>query len=164
MGMQSAAFNTATTEGESTVTKLVPYLCCKDAVKAIDFYTRAFGATESLRLAETGGRIAHAEVRIGDEVLMLSDEYPEMDVRAPNSLGGTPITLTLEVPDVDDVVKRAVTLGATLEQPVKDQFYGDRSGTLRDPCGHRWMIRTRREKLSEQEVKRRYAELMQQHA
>jgi uncharacterized glyoxalase superfamily protein PhnB len=146
------------------VTKLVPYLCCKDAVKAIDFYTRAFGATESLRLAEPGGRIAHAEARIGDDLLMLSDEYPEMDVRAPNSLGGTPVSLTLEVPDVDAVVKRAVTLGATIEQPVKDQFYGDRSGTIRDPAGHRWMIRTPKEKLSEQEVKRRYAELMKQQA
>jgi uncharacterized glyoxalase superfamily protein PhnB len=139
--------------------KLIPYLCCKDAVKAIDFYTRAFGATEALRLAEPTGRIAHAEVKIGDDLLMLSDEYPEMSVKGPTALGGTPVTLTLEVGDVDGVVKRALGLGATLEQPVKDQFYGDRSGTIRDPFGHRWMIRTPKEQLSEQELKRRFAEL-----
>lgn len=144
--------------------KLIPYLACKDAVKAIDFYTRAFGATETVRLAEPGGRIGHAEVKIGDDALMLSDEYPEMNVRGPTSLGGTAVTLTLEVPDVDDVVRRALSLGATLEQAVKDQFYGDRSGTICDPFGHRWMIRTPREKLSEQELKRRYAELMKQQA
>lgn len=144
--------------------KLIPYLCCKDAVKAIDFYTRAFGATEVVRLAEPAGRIGHAEIKIADDVLMLSDEYPEMGVKGPSSLGGTAVTLTLEVPDADAVVKRALSLGATLEQPVKDQFYGDRSGTVRDPFGHRWMIRTPREKLSEPELKRRYAELLKQHA
>jgi PhnB protein len=140
--------------------KLIPYLCCKDATKAIDFYTRAFGATETLRLAEPTGRIGHAEVKIGDEHLMLSDEYPEMGVKGPSTLGGTPVTLTLEVSDADATVTRAVSLGATIEQPVKDQFYGDRSGTLRDPFGHRWMIRTRKEELSEPELKRRYAELL----
>jgi uncharacterized glyoxalase superfamily protein PhnB len=145
--------------------KLVPYLCCKDAAKAIDFYARAFGGTEVVRLAEPGGRIGHAEVKIGDELLMLSDEYPEMDVKSPTSFGGTPVSLTLEVDDADAVVKRAVSLGATIEQPVKDQFYGDRSGTIRDPSGHRWMIRTPQgEKLSEPELKRRYAELMKQQA
>jgi PhnB protein len=144
--------------------KLVPYLSCKDAAKAIDFYTRAFGATEVVRLAEPGGRIGHAEVKIGDEGLMLSDEFPEMDVKSPTSLGGTPVSLTLEVGDADAVVKRAVSHGATIEQPVKDQFYGDRSGTIRDPSGHRWIIRTPREKVSEPELKRRYAELLNKDA
>ncbi len=144
--------------------KLVPYLCCKDAAKAIDFYARAFGGTELVRLPEPGGRIAHAEIKIGDDVLMLSDEYPEMAVKSPTSFGGTPVSLSLVVDDADAVVKRAVGLGATLEQPVKDQFYGDRSGTIRDPSGHRWMIRTPKEKLSEPELKRRFAELMKQQA
>ena len=144
--------------------KLVPYLCCKDAAKAIDFYARAFGGTELVRLPEPGGRIAHAEIKIGDDVLMLSDEYPEMAVKSPTSFGGTPVSLSLVVDDADAVVKRAVGLGATLEQAVKDQFYGDRSGTIRDPSGHRWMIRTPKEKLSEPELKRRFAELMKQQA
>jgi len=142
------------------MSKLIPYLCCKDATQAIDFYTRAFHGTETVRLAEPTGRIGHAEVRIGDERILLSDEYPEMGVKGPTTFGGTPVTLTLEVDDADAVVARAIANGAALEQPVKDQFYGDRSGTIRDPFGHRWMIRTPKERLSEPELKRRYAELL----
>jgi len=142
------------------VPRATPYLCCKDAARAIEFYKQAFGATEAMRLSEPGGRIGHAEIRIGDAPIMLSDEYPEMDVRSPQSLGGSPVLIHLYVDDVDALASRAVAAGAKLLRPVADQFYGDRSGTLTDPFGHRWMIATRKEDVSAAEMQKRYDALM----
>ena len=142
------------------VPRATPYLCCKDAARAIEFYKKAFGATEAIRLSEPGGRIRHAEIRIGNAPIMLSDEYPEMDVRSPQSLGGSPVLIHLYVDDVDALASRAVAAGAKLLRPVADQFYGDRSGTLTDPFWHRWMIATRKEDVSAAEMQKRYDALM----
>jgi len=142
------------------VPRATPYLCCKDAARAIEFYKKAFGATEAIRLSEPGGRIGHAEIRIGDAPIMLSDEYPEMDVRSPESLGGSPVLIHLYVDDVDALTSQAVAAGAKLLRPVADQFYGDRSGALTDPFGHRWMIATRKEDASAAEMQKRYDALM----
>jgi PhnB protein len=142
--------------------RATPYLCCKDAARAIEFYKKAFGAVETMRLAEPSGRIGHAEIKIGDAPIMLSDEYPEMDVRSPLSFGGSPVMIHLYVADVDALAKQAVAAGATLVRPLEDQFYGDRSGTLADPFGHRWMIATHKEDVSPEEMGKRYAALMKQ--
>ena len=140
----------------------IPYLCCRGAARALDFYAAAFGAVETMRLAEPSGRIGHAEITIEGARVMLSDEYPEMDVRSPQTIGGSPVMIHLYVSDVDAVAARAVAAGATLERPVADQFYGDRSGQLRDPFGHRWSIATRKEELSAEEITRRYRQLTTQ--
>jgi PhnB protein len=140
----------------------VPYLCCKDAARAIEFYKQAFGATEVMRLAEPGGRIGHAEIKIGTALIMLADEYPEMDVRSPQSLGGSPVTIHLYVDDVDALAQRAVAAGAKLRRPVADQFYGDRSGRLSDPFGHVWILATHIEDVAPAEMQNRYQALMKQ--
>src|SRR5436305_9993552 len=114
-------------EGYHTAT---PYLVMKDAAKAIEFYKKAFGATEIMRFPGPGGKIGHAEIRIGDSPIMLADEHPEMDAQGPRSLGGSPVGIMLYVEDVDAVVQQAVAAGAKVDRPVKDQFYGDRSGGL----------------------------------
>jgi PhnB protein len=137
-----------------------PYLCCRDAQKALAFYKEAFGAVETMCLAEPSGRIGHAEFKIGDAVFMLSDEYPEMGVRSPQALGGSPVTMHLYLDDVDAFARRAVAAGATLTRPVSDQFYGDRSGNLEDPFGHRWMIATHIEDVPAEEMDRRYRAMM----
>ena len=134
-------------EGYHSVT---PYLIIKDAAKAIDFYKRAFGATELMRMPTPEGRIGHAEIRIGDSAIMLADEYPEMGHRSPQSLGGTGVSLMVYVERVDETFK-----GATEVQPLKDQFYGDRSGTLQDPFGHVWTIATHVEDIEPAEMQRR---------
>ena len=139
---------------------LTPYLCCKDAAKAIAFYQAAFGAKETMRLAEPNGRIGHAEVEIAGEKLMLSDEYPDHGVRSPIAIGGTPVNLHLYVPDADATVARAVAAGAKVIRPLADQFYGDRAGTIQDPFGHVWFVATRKEELTAAEVQRRYDEIM----
>ena len=143
---------------------VTPYLCCRDAARAIEFYKQAFGATEMMRLAEPSGRIGHADLRIGAAAIMLADEYPEMGVKSPQAFGGSPVAIHLYVADVDAVAKRAVAAGAKLVRPVEDQFYGDRSGTLEDPFGHRWFIATHKEDLSAEEVQKRYDAMMQQGA
>jgi PhnB protein len=140
--------------------QLTPYLCIDGAAQAIDFYGKVFGAKERMRMPAPGGKVGHAELQIGDSVVMLSDEYPEMDVRGPKSIGGTPTTLSLYVDDVDAVVARAVAQGAKLLRPVKDEFYGDRSGQIEDPFGHRWSIATHIEDVSPEEMQRRAAEVM----
>jgi PhnB protein len=132
-----------------------PYLCVKGAAKAIDFYVRAFGAKEHMRMPQPDGRIGHAEIRIGAAPIMLADESPEMDFRSPQSLGGSPVNILVYVEDVDGVVKRAVLAGATLTRPVTDQFYGDRLGVLKDPFGHSWSFASRIEDLSPEEIMRR---------
>ena len=139
---------------------IAPYLCCKDAARAIDFYKKAFGATEEMRFAEPSGRIGHAQLRIGDAMFMLSDEYPEMDVQSPQSLGGSAVGIHIYVDDVDALAKQAVAAGAELMRPVADQFYGDRSAILKDPFGHRWFFATRKEELSNEELQKRYADLI----
>lgn len=140
--------------------QLTPYLCVDRAADAIAFYTDVFGATERMRMPAPDGKIGHAELQIGDSVIMLSDEFPEMNVRAPRSIGGTPTTLSLYVEDVDRVVQRAVDRGATLLRPVENQFYGDRSGQIEDPFGHRWGIATHVEDVSPDEMQRRAQQAM----
>jgi PhnB protein len=130
------------------------YLIVDDAAAAIEFYRRAFGASEIMRFAH-GDKIGHAEIRIGDSPIMLADEYPDMGARSPKSLGGCPVSIMLYVDDVDDFVARAVAAGATLQQPVEDKFYGDRSGSLEDPFGHVWHISTHQEDMTIEEMHKR---------
>jgi PhnB protein len=136
-------------EGYHSIT---PYLIIKGASAAIDFYKKAFGATELFRMPDPSGKgIAHAEIKIGDSPIMLADEQPQM-YRSPQALGGTPVSLMLYVDDVDSVFPRAVAAGAQVVKPVQDQFYGDRSGTLHDPFGHLWTIATHKKDVSPEEM------------
>ena len=137
-----------------------PYLCCKGAAAAIEFYKKAFGATELMRLASPGGKIGHAEIKIGDSPIMLADEFPEMGYRGPRALGGSPVSIMLYVDDVDALFNQAVGAGATVKRPVKDEFYGDRSGSLEDPFGHVWTIATHKEDVSPEEIEKRFAAVM----
>ncbi|HPA79488.1 MAG TPA: VOC family protein [Thermoanaerobaculales bacterium] len=139
-------------DGHHTVT---PYLAVKKGVEALEFYKKAFGASETFRFVMPDGRLGHAEFRIGDSVVMLSDEFPEFGGTAPDTLGGTPVTIHLYVEDVDAFVKRAVAAGASARRPVEDQFYGDRSGQLEDPFGHLWWVATHKEDVSPEELDRR---------
>ena len=134
-----------------------PYLCCKGAAEAIDFYKRAFGATEVCRLEAGPGMIAHAEIRIGEAVLMLADEYPQMGFRSPKTIGGSPVLIYIYVNDVDGLVNRAAAAGATVKRPPKDEFYGDRSATVEDPFGHVWGFATRIEDLTIEQIRERAA-------
>lgn len=143
------------------IKELYAYLHVRDAARAIDFYTRAFGAKELFRLAEPGGRLGHAELDFGGTTVMLSDEYPEMDIRGPQPGQPTSVTIHLHVDDADAVLKQAIAAGATLERAAEDHFYGERSGTVRDPFGHRWLIGHSIEKVEPEEMQRRYTELMQ---
>ena len=137
---------------------ITPYLTVKNAAAAIDFYTEAFGARELYRLG-TNGVIGHAELMIGQAQIMLSDEFPEMDVLSPESRGGSPVCLHLYVEDVDAFVGKAVAAGAKVVRPVEDQFYGDRGGKLLDPFGHVWWFATHIEDVSPEEMQRRAAAL-----
>jgi PhnB protein len=139
-------------DGYTTAT---PYLIIKGASEAIDFYKRAFGATEILRIADPQGRVGHAEIKIGGSVIMLADEHPSMGYRGPRSLGGSSVSILLYLEDVDRVFERAVEGGARALRPVTDQFYGDRSGTLEDPFGHVWTVATHVEDVPPEEMKRR---------
>jgi len=136
-----------------------PYLIVNGAARAIDFYRQAFGAIEEVRMDEPGGKVGHAEIKIGDSRIMLADEHPEMDARSPQAIGGTPVSLLLYVPDCDAVLAKALSLGAKMLKPVQDQFYGDRSGTLADPFGHQWTIATHKEDVSPEEMQKRIAAL-----
>ncbi len=139
--------------------QVAPYLCVDGAAEAIDFYSSVFGATERTRMAAPEGKIGHAELQIGDSVIMLSDEFPEMDHRGPRAVGGTPVTLSIYVDDVDAVFAKALTEGARELRPVEDQFYGDRSGQFEDPFGHRWSVASHVEDVSPEEMGRRAAEV-----
>lgn len=141
-------------DGYHTIT---PYLSLKGAAAAIDFYKKAFGATEVMRMAQPDGRIGHAELQVGDSRVMLADEAPDMDFRSPQAIGATPVHLHMYVTDVDAVVSQAVGAGARVLRPVQDQFYGDRSGTVADPYGHVWHVSTHKEDLSMEEIGRRAA-------
>lgn len=134
---------------------VTPYLCCKGAAHALDFYAKVFGAAELTRWTDPSGKIGHAEIVIGNSTIMLADEAPELDVRSPQSLGGTPVSLHLYVADVDAVARAAVDSGAVLLRPVADQAYGDRNCKLADPFGHVWMVSTRKEEVGEEELKKR---------
>ncbi len=140
--------------------ELFAYLHVNDAGKAIDFYRRAFGATETFRLTEPGGRIGHVELDFGGTTLMLSDEFPEYGIRGPKAIGATAVTLHLHVDDADATIRRAVAEGAELEREPEDAFYGERSGVVRDPFGHRWNIGHSIEEVDPEEMQRRYNELM----
>jgi len=139
------------------------YLIVRGAARAIDYYKTAFGGVELMRLEAPGGLIGHAEVRIGNTPVMLADENPEWGAKAPQSLGGAPVHLLLYVEDCDAVFERAIAAGGSEVRPVRDQFYGDRSGTLTDPFGHQWSIASRLEDLSVDEIKQRAQEAQRTH-
>src|SRR5207244_7205363 len=138
-------------EGYHSVT---PYLIVKGGADAIEFYKKAFGATELFRFPAPGGKIGHAEIKIGDSPIMLADEFPEMGHKAPQSEAGSPVGLMIYVDDVDTIFSQAIAAGGREQRPVKDQFYGDRSGTLVDPFGHIWTVATHKEAVSMEELER----------
>jgi uncharacterized glyoxalase superfamily protein PhnB len=144
----------------SSIHELFAYLCVGNANQAIDFYTRAFGAKETFRLTEPGGRVGHAELDFGGTTLMLSDEYPEYNIRAPQPAAGTSVTIHLHVDNADEMIDRAVKAGAKIEVPIQDHSHGERGGCIRDPFGHRWNIGHSIEDVSPDEMQRRYSELM----
>ena len=145
-------------EGYHSVT---PYLIVDGAAAAIEFYKKAFGAVEVMRMPAPGGRIGHAEIKIGDSHVMLADENAEMNARSPKSVGGTPLSLLVYVEDVDETVERAVAAGAKLDRPVEDKFYGDRMGAIQDPFGHQWYVGTHIEDVTPEEMKKRMAAMGQ---
>jgi len=136
---------------------VTPYLVIKGAAAAIEFYKKAFGAVVVMQMPQLDGRIGHAELKFGDSHVMLADEFPEMDVVSPKTLGNSPVGLLLYVDDVDKTVERAVALGATIKKPVADQFYGDRNGTIEDPFGHKWTVAVHTENVTPEEMNRRMA-------
>ncbi len=137
------------------------YLRLHDAKAAIDFYARAFGANELFRLVEPSGRIGHAEIQIGPATILLSDEYPEFGIRGPRSLGATSVSIHIHVEDVDGMFARAIAAGATVVRPLQNQFYGERSGTVRDPFGHEWLLGGHLEDVDPAEMQRRYTAMFQ---
>jgi len=139
-------------EGYHSVT---PYLIIRGAADAIEFYKKAFGAVELFRFPAPGGKIGHAEIKVGDSPIMLADEYPDMGYKGPQSIGGSPVSLMIYLEDVDSVFNRAVDAGATVKEAVQDKFYGDRTGTVIDPFGHIWHISTHKEDVSMDEMERR---------
>ena len=141
---------------------VTPYLSIRGAADAIEFYKKAFGAKEIMRMPGPGGSIGHAEIRIGDSRIMLADEFAAMDFLSPKARGGTTVTIHLYMKDVDTAVARASAAGAKVVRPVQDQFYGDRTGSLEDPFGHVWHIATHKEDLSIAELKRRAANMAKQ--
>ncbi|UCF26233.1 MAG: VOC family protein [Ralstonia sp.] len=141
---------------------VTPYLTIKGAAKAIEFYKQAFGATEIMRLEGPNGTVGHAEIRIGDSPVMLADEMPGMSCASPATLHGTDVGLMVYVKDVDKVYAQALRVGGTEVRPLQDQFYGDRSGTLKDPFGHVWTVATHVEDVSDKEMKKRMAEWTKQ--
>jgi PhnB protein len=143
-----------------SIHELFAYLRVKDAPRAIEFYGKAFGATEKFRLVEPGGRVGHAELDFGGTTLMLSEEYPEYGIRGPASIGATGVSIHLHVDDADALIRRAVAAGATVVREPQDHFYGERSGTVRDPFGHEWNIGHSLEELSPEEMQRRFTSLM----
>jgi len=140
-------------EGYHSVT---PYLIINGAASAIDFYKKAFGATELFRM-EHEGKIGHAEIKIGDSPIMLADEHPAMGYQSPQALGGTPVSLMIYVEDVDTIYKQAIASGGVEVKALQDQFYGDRSGTLKDPYGHVWTVATHKEDVTPEEMDKRLA-------
>ncbi|HEX6387991.1 MAG TPA: VOC family protein [Solirubrobacteraceae bacterium] len=140
--------------------RVSPYLICGDAAGAIDFYTSVLGATERMRMPAPDGTIGHAELQLGDSMIMLADENPDFDARSPKTVGGTPVTLHTYVEDVDAVFAAALDAGATELRAVEDQFYGDRAGAFEDPFGHHWHVATHVEDVSPEDMEKRAAEAM----
>ena len=139
--------------------RVTPYLYIDGARSAIDFYISVLGAEERMAMPGPEGRVGHAELTIGDSVIMLADEFPEMGIRGPRSVGGSPVTIHLYVEDVDATFERAVSAGATVLRPVEDKFYGDRGGEFEDPYGHRWSIASHVEDLSTEEMEQRMGQM-----
>ncbi|TLX86418.1 MAG: VOC family protein [Thaumarchaeota archaeon] len=146
-------------EGYHSIT---PALIVKDGNAAIEFYKKGFGAEERHRMKSPDGRIGHAELRIGDSIVMLTDEFPEMKCLSPKSIGGSPVSMYVYVEDVDDTINKAVSAGAKVLDPVKDQFWGDRHGRIEDPFGHLWSIATHKKDLSSEEMKKAAEEAFSQ--
>jgi len=140
--------------------RVMPYLIVDGAAGAIDFYTSVLGATERMRMPAPDGKIGHAELELGDSLIMLADEFPDMDARGPRTVGGTPVSLMVYVEDADAAFDRAIQAGAKSLQPVEDKFYGDRSGRFEDPFGHRWDVATHVEDVPPDEMAKRAAEAM----
>jgi PhnB protein len=140
--------------------RVIPYLSVEGASAAIDFYTRVFGARERMRMPAPGGKIGHAELEIGDSLIMLADVFPDMGGQTPQELGGTPVTVMVYLENVDAVFDRAIAAGATVEREVQDQFYGDRAGQFVDPFGHKWFVATHVEDVSPEDMERRAAAAM----
>lgn len=140
--------------------RVIPYLSVEGASAAIDFYTRVFDARERMRMPAPGGKLGHAELEIGDSLIMLADVFPDMGGQTPQSFGGTPVTVMVYVEDVDAVFDRAIAAGATVEREVQDQFYGDRAGQFVDPFGHKWFVATRVEDVSPEDMRQRAAAAM----
>lgn len=147
-------------EGYHTAT---PYLIVKGAAEAIDFYKKAFGAAELFRMEAPDGKLGHAEIKVGDSPVMLADEHPEMSYVGPNSLGGTPVSILLYVEDVDALFEQAIAAGGEVMKPIQNQFYGDRSGTLKDPFGHVWTLATHVEDVELEELRRRFESFAKEH-
>jgi PhnB protein len=139
---------------------LTPYLIVDGAAKAIDFYKKVFGATEKMRMPAPGGKVGHAELTLGDSMIMLADEHPEMDHRGPHAYKGAAVSLMVYVQDVDATVKTALASGAKVIRPVENQFYGDRMGTIEDPFGHQWYVATHVEDVPQEELAKRAAAAM----
>jgi PhnB protein len=137
------------------------HMTVHDAKEAIGFYVKAFGATELFRLTDPSGRIGHAEIKIGDSVLMLNDEYPDFGAKSPATTGGSPVAFHVQVADADKAVDRAVKAGATLVRPVQDQFYGDRSGMVACPFGYRWFLGATKEVVSPIEMQKRWSKMLE---
>ncbi len=149
---------TAKTESGQT---LQAHMTVHDAKAAIDFYAKAFGAVELFRLVEPAGRVGHAEIRIGDSVLMMNDEYPDFGAKSPAAIGGSPVAFRVVVADADKAVERAVAAGATVVRPVQDQFYGDRSGMVACPFGYRWFLAAPKEVVSPEEMQKRWTKMLE---
>ena len=143
------------------VEEVFAYLCVSDCERALDYYKRAFGVEEKFRLTEPGGRIGHAELAFGAMTVMLSDPFPECGIRSATEIGDTPVSIHLHVDDADAAIAQAVQAGGTLERAAQEQFYGERSGVVRDPFGHRWLIGHHLADVEPEEMQRRYSELLQ---
>ena len=137
---------------------VIPYLCVKGADQALEFYKRAFGAVEIMRMPAPNAKVGHAEIKIGDSHIMIADEFPDLGFRSPKALGGSPVGILLYVENADKTVAQAVAAGAKVVREVKNQFYGDRSGTIEDPFGHSWYVSTHIEDVPFEELKKRAAE------
>jgi uncharacterized glyoxalase superfamily protein PhnB len=157
---QTTSRETEHAENGSRIHELFAYLCVHNANEAIAFYERAFGACEKFRLTEPSGRVGHAELDFGGTTVMLADEFPEYNFKSARAIGETAVTIHLHVGNADEVIARAVEAGAIVEVAIKDQFYGERSGCIRDPFGHRWNIGHSIEDVTATEMQRRYAEAM----
>ncbi|TWT34983.1 Glyoxalase-like domain protein [Thalassoglobus neptunius] len=136
------------------------YLIVQNATEAIEWYKEVFGTEEQMRLTGPGGSVGHAELQIGDSVVMLASEFPDMEVYAPEHFNGSPISMAIYLEDVDTVYQRAIDAGATAKRPVQDQFYGDRSGMIVDPFGHSWSLATHIEDVTPEEVQKRFDQMM----